>query len=85
MSIFVLNLATLLGFGLGVDYALLLASRFREEMTARGGGRTADGAVDQAVGARRKLDAGSPSSTADISAAISSSPEIPSRRGCPLS
>jgi RND superfamily putative drug exporter len=49
MSIFVLNLATLLGFGLGVDYALLLASRFREEMTARGGGRRPDGSVDDAV------------------------------------
>jgi RND superfamily putative drug exporter len=32
MSIFVLNLATLLGLGLGVDYSLLLTSRFREEM-----------------------------------------------------
>jgi RND superfamily putative drug exporter len=49
MSIFVLNLATLLGFGLGVDYALLMASRFREEMTARGGGRRPDGSVDDAV------------------------------------
>jgi len=49
MSIFVLSLATLLGFGLGVDYALLMASRFREELAARGGGRTADGRVDQAV------------------------------------
>ena len=37
MSIFVLNLATLLGLGLGVDYSLLLTSRFREEL-ARGGG-----------------------------------------------
>jgi RND superfamily putative drug exporter len=37
MSIFVLNLATLLGFGLGVDYALLMTSRFREEL-ARGVG-----------------------------------------------
>jgi uncharacterized membrane protein YdfJ with MMPL/SSD domain/predicted secreted hydrolase len=35
MSIFVLNLATLLGLGLGVDYSLLLTSRFREEMAAR--------------------------------------------------
>jgi RND superfamily putative drug exporter len=32
MSIFVLNLATLLGLGLGVDYSLLMTSRFREEM-----------------------------------------------------
>jgi putative drug exporter of the RND superfamily len=35
MSIFVLNLATLLGLGLGVDYSLLMTSRFREEMAAR--------------------------------------------------
>ena len=38
MSIFVLNLATLLGLGLGVDYSLLLTSRFREEL-ARAAGR----------------------------------------------
>jgi putative drug exporter of the RND superfamily len=37
MSIFVLNLATLLGLGLGVDYSLLMTSRFREEMAARAG------------------------------------------------
>ena len=35
MSIFVLNLATLLGLGLGVDYSLLLTSRFREELARR--------------------------------------------------
>ena len=57
LSIFVLNLATLLGLGLGVDYALLLTSRFREELAARGGGH-ADGrsgvdqpAVNEAVAA----------------------------------
>ncbi|MBA2570919.1 MAG: MMPL family transporter, partial [Chloroflexi bacterium] len=49
MSVFVLNLATLLGFGLGVDYALLLSSRFREELAARGGGRLADGRHDRVV------------------------------------
>ena len=37
MSIFVLNLATLLGLGLGVDYSLLMTSRFREELAARDG------------------------------------------------
>ena len=37
MSIFVLNLATLLGLGLGVDYSLLMTSRFREELAARAG------------------------------------------------
>jgi RND superfamily putative drug exporter len=35
MSVFVLNLATLLGLGLGVDYSLLLTSRFREELAIR--------------------------------------------------
>jgi putative drug exporter of the RND superfamily len=48
MSIFVLNLATLLGLGLGVDYSLLMTSRFREELAARGGGADA---VEEAVGA----------------------------------
>ncbi len=47
LSIFVLNLATLLGLGLGVDYALLLTSRFREELRQRNGGWTAAGAIDQ--------------------------------------
>jgi RND superfamily putative drug exporter len=44
MSIFVLNLATLLGLGLGVDYSLLLTSRFREELAVRpdGPGRVAE-------------------------------------------
>ena len=35
MSVFVLNLATLLGLGLGVDYSLLMTSRFREELALR--------------------------------------------------
>jgi putative drug exporter of the RND superfamily len=44
MSIFVLNLATLLGLGLGVDYSLLLTSRFREELARRSAWRdVADG------------------------------------------
>jgi putative drug exporter of the RND superfamily len=48
MSIFVLNLATLLGLGLGVDYSLLMTSRFREELAARG---WRPDAVEDAVGA----------------------------------
>ena len=47
LSIFVLNLATLLGLGLGIDYALLVTTRFREELGRRGGGRNADGSIDQ--------------------------------------
>ena len=52
MSIFVLNLATLLGLGLGVDYSLLMTSRFREEMAARAGeppGERVAGAVEATV------------------------------------
>ena len=52
MSIFVLNLATLLGLGLGVDYSLLLTSRFREELGRRGGGRRADGSHRPGGGGR---------------------------------
>ncbi len=48
MSIFVLNLATLLGLGLGVDYSLLMTSRFREEMAARSWQQDS---VEDAVGA----------------------------------
>src|SRR6266404_5433757 len=48
MSIFVLNLATLLGLGLGVDYSLLMTSRFREELALRG---WRPDAVEAAVGA----------------------------------
>ena len=33
VSIFVLNLTTGLGLGLGIDYALLIVNRFREELT----------------------------------------------------
>ena len=35
MSIFVLNVATMIGLGLGVDYSLFMTSRFREELEAR--------------------------------------------------
>ena len=49
LSIFVLNLATLLGLGLGVDYSLLVTTRFREELGRRGGGRAKDGSIDQSA------------------------------------
>jgi len=35
MSIFVLNVSTMLGLGLGVDYALFVTNRFREEIQQR--------------------------------------------------
>jgi RND superfamily putative drug exporter len=37
LSIFVLNLATMLGLGLAVDYSLFVTSRFREELERRNG------------------------------------------------
>ena len=46
MSIFVSQVATMLGLGLGIDYALLVVSRFREEL-ARG---SAPEAVARTVG-----------------------------------
>lgn len=36
MSIFVLNLATMLGLGLAIDYSLFVTSRFREELSHSG-------------------------------------------------
>ncbi len=41
LSILVQNLATMLGLGLGIDYALLMVSRFREVISAGHDGRTA--------------------------------------------
>jgi RND superfamily putative drug exporter len=48
LSIFVLNLATMLGLGLAVDYSLFITSRFREEL-ARGSGDVR-GAVERTIG-----------------------------------
>ncbi|HYX48566.1 MAG TPA: MMPL family transporter, partial [Ktedonobacteraceae bacterium] len=42
LSIFVLNITTLFGLGLGVDYSLFIVSRFREELTR---GRNVEAAV----------------------------------------
>ncbi|MGN6484724.1 MAG: MMPL family transporter [Thermomicrobiales bacterium] len=47
MSIFTLNLATMLGLGLAVDYSLFVTSRFREER--RHPGRTLEDAVVRSV------------------------------------
>ena len=41
LSILVQNLATMLGLGLGIDYALLMVSRFREAIAAGHDGHTA--------------------------------------------
>ncbi len=46
MSIYVLNIATMLGLALAIDYSLFLVSRFREELAR---GRTVEEAVERAV------------------------------------
>jgi RND superfamily putative drug exporter len=45
VSIFSINIVTMLGLGLAIDYSLLVVSRFREELATRGGGREATGAA----------------------------------------
>ena len=51
MSIYVLNIATMLGLALAIDYSLFLTSRFREELRR---GRTVEQAVERAVGTAGK-------------------------------
>ncbi|TAL09115.1 MAG: MMPL family transporter [Chloroflexota bacterium] len=46
MSIYVLNIATMLGLALAIDYSLFITSRFREEL---GKGRSTEAAVQIAV------------------------------------
>lgn len=48
LSIFVPNLASMLGLGLAVDYALFITSRYREELRRNGGDVSA--AVEKALG-----------------------------------
>lgn len=45
LSIFVLNIATVLGLGIGIDYSLFIVNRFREELHKR------DGDVESAIAA----------------------------------
>ena len=46
MSIYVLNISTMLGLALAIDYSLFIVSRFREELAR---GRTVGEAVEKAV------------------------------------
>ncbi len=46
MSVFVLNIATMLGLALAIDYSLFIVSRFREEL---GRGRSVGDSVERAV------------------------------------
>ena len=51
MSIYVLNIATMLGLSLAIDYSLFIVSRFREELAR---GRTVGDSVERAIGTSGK-------------------------------
>ena len=51
MSIFVLNIATMLGLALAIDYSLFIVSRYREELRR---GRTVGESVERAIGTAGK-------------------------------
>jgi uncharacterized membrane protein YdfJ with MMPL/SSD domain len=51
MSIYVVNIATMLGLALAIDYSLFITSRFREELAR---GRTVEQAVERAIGTAGK-------------------------------
>src|SRR5690242_20811753 len=53
VSVFSINLATGLGLGLGMDYALLMVSRFREELA--GGAEVADAVARTVASAGRTI------------------------------
>src|SRR5271163_1594360 len=50
LSILVQNMATMLGLGLGIDYALLMVSRFREAISAGHNGRAASAIAGRQAG-----------------------------------
>ena len=51
MSIYVLNIATMLGLSLAIDYSLFIVSRFREELNR---GKTVADSVERAIGTSGK-------------------------------
>ena len=51
MSVFVLNIATMLGLALAIDYSLFIVSRFREELAR---GRAVGEAVERAIATSRQ-------------------------------
>lgn len=53
VSVFVLNVVTMLGLGLGIDYSLFMVSRFREELAA--GAATADAVRNTIMSAGRAV------------------------------
>lgn len=67
VSIFAVNVVTIIGLGLAIDYGLFMVSRFREEMRGRGRG---DDAVEDAL-ARTMATAGRTVAVSGVTVAIS--------------
>jgi putative drug exporter of the RND superfamily len=57
MSVFVLNMTTMIGLGVGIDYSLLIVTRFREEL-ARGARRQIAAANTLATAGRAVITSG---------------------------
>jgi RND superfamily putative drug exporter len=57
MSVFVLNMTTMIGLGVGIDYSLLIVTRFREEL-ARGSRRRVAAANTLATAGRAVITSG---------------------------
>ena len=57
MSVFVLNMTTMIGLGVGIDYSLLVVTRFREEL-ARGSRRRVAAANTLATAGRAVITSG---------------------------
>jgi RND superfamily putative drug exporter len=57
MSVFVLNMTTMIGLGVGIDYSLLVVTRFREEL-ARGASRRVAAANTLATAGRAVITSG---------------------------
>ncbi|ROQ70409.1 RND superfamily putative drug exporter [Streptomyces sp. 840.1] len=67
VSVFAVNLTTALGLGLGIDYALLMISRFREQLAT---GASVDDAVRRTVGTAGRTVAFSAATVAAALAAL---------------
>ena len=67
VSIYAVNLATVLGLGLAIDYSLFIVNRYREELA---GGRSTEAALEEALAHAGRTVAGSAITMAAASSAL---------------
>jgi RND superfamily putative drug exporter len=67
VSIYAVNLATVLGLGLAIDYSLFIVNRYREELAA---GRSTEAALEEALAQAGRTVAGSAITMAAASGAL---------------